>query len=71
MNKKTAKKMLEAEKACNEKITSANSCNHDCYDCKLCYEQGNMEEHIKALEIAIEALDLLITMEGIKVLVAE
>ena len=33
-------------------------CNEDlCNNCELCYAQGNTGEHIKSIEIAINALE--------------
>lgn len=57
MTKEEAKKMLQAEKSCYEKQVAVSGCNHDCYACELCYEQGNMGEHIQALQIAIEIIE--------------
>lgn len=58
MTKDEAKKMLQAEKSCYEKrISAVDSCNNDCDACPLCYEQGNMGEHIQALQIAIGSIE--------------
>ena len=39
---------------CNEKL---------CNNCDLCYAQGNTGEHIKSIEIAIQALEKQIEMK--------
>ena len=42
---------------CNEKL---------CDNCDLCYAQGNVGEHIKSIEIAIQALEKQIPKKPIK-----
>ena len=52
-------KMLIAKEKCMARETSGtdNDCNsHNCFDCPLCYEQGNMGEQKKALLFAVNTL---------------
>lgn len=60
MTNEEAKKMLEAKLKCF--IAETSGTNHDCNmrlcdECALNYEQGNMGEQKKALDLAIKALD--------------
>lgn len=60
MTNEEAKKMLKAKLECLKHETSGT--NHDCNmrlcdGCALNYEQGNMGEQKKALEMAIKALE--------------
>ena len=60
MTNEQAKNMLKAKLECLKHETSGfygdcNRCN--CDECSLNYEQGNMGEQKKALEIAIKALE--------------
>lgn len=54
-----ATKMLEAKKKCLERETSgidADCNNHNCDNCDLCYEQGNMGEQKETLKYAVEIM---------------
>ena len=60
MTNEQAKKMLKAKLECLKHETSGfygdcNRCN--CDECSLNYEQGNMGEQKKALDMAIKALE--------------
>lgn len=52
-------KMLIAKEKCMERETSGidTDCNnHNCDNCDLCYEQGNMGEQKETLKYAIETM---------------
>ena len=46
---------LMRSKGFNEKCDSYNSFE-GCYECDLCYKQGNVGEQIESLKLAIKAL---------------
>ena len=55
-----ATNMLKAKLECLKRETSGTEfdCNNNnCDECSLCYEQGNMGEQQKALQMAIKALE--------------
>ena len=52
--------MLTAKVECMTRDTSGmdEDCNsHNCGECHLCYEQGNMGEQVEYLQMAIKALE--------------
>lgn len=60
MTREEAIKMLTAKAECMTRDTSGmdEDCNsHNCDECHLCYEQGNMGEQIEYLQMAIKALE--------------
>ena len=60
MTREEAIKMLTAKAECMTRDTSGmdEDCNsHNCGECNLCYEQGNMGEQIEYLHMAIKALE--------------
>lgn len=60
MTNEEAKKMLKAKLECLKRETSGTDidCNyHNCDECSLCYEQGNMGEQKEALDLAIKVLE--------------
>ena len=60
MTNEQAVNMLNAKLECLKRETSGTDfdCNNrNCFDCSLCYEQGNMGEQKEALDMAIKALE--------------
>ena len=60
MTNEQAKKILIAKLECLKRETSGTDfdCNNsNCDECPLCYEQGNMGDQKKALDLAIKALE--------------
>lgn len=60
MTREEARNMLVAKTICLTRETSGTDteCNsHNCDNCGLNYEQGNMGEQKKALDMAIKALE--------------
>lgn len=63
-----AKKLLLAKLTCMIRETSGtySDCNnHNCDECNLCYEQGNMGNQKEALKVAMNALDTMIAVRHI------
>ena len=57
MKKIAAIKMMEAKLECLTRASSAlDNCMHDCEDCRLCYEQGNIGEQKECLRMAIKSM---------------
>ena len=58
MTREEATNILKAKLECYKCQTSETDfvCD-DCDECSICYEQGNMGEQKKALEMAIKALE--------------
>lgn len=62
-------KMLTAKEKCMRREISGTNidCNsHNCDDCSLNYEQGNMAEQIKALSFAVDAMTYYKRIEEIR-----
>lgn len=59
MTKSEAIEKLRAYHKCQGLQEKGNKDCHErlCEDCDLCYAQGNTREHIKSIEIAIQALE--------------
>lgn len=60
MTESEAIEMLRAYHKCQRLQAKGiyEDCNVDlCENCELCYSQGNTGEHIKSIEIAIQALE--------------
>ena len=60
MTESEAKEKLRAYHKCQRLQVKGiyEDCNENlCYNCDLCYAQGNTGEHIKSIEIAIQALE--------------
>lgn len=57
MTERDAKCFLIAKLACLKQNTSITPCKGECDNCYLNYEQGNIGEQKKALEMAIKALE--------------
>lgn len=59
MAEKEAAEMLQAKLTCmklEDLSCVGEGCSRDCNDCEYNYKQGTIEEHEKALELAIKAL---------------
>lgn len=61
MTREEAIKKAKAKLECLKRSSSGLSdrCNHDCDDCSLCYEQGNVGEQKEWLEIAIDDMEIV------------
>lgn len=60
MTTEKAKELLQAKLKCRELISLTDiekGCKNDCDNCEYCYAQGTIGEQIKALRIAIKALE--------------
>jgi hypothetical protein len=68
MNRENALKMAKAKLECIERASSGleNHCNHDCDDCSLCYEQGNVGEQKECLKILISILEQQHSKDGME-----
>lgn len=58
MKKTDAIKMMKALLECRERGSSPYAlCNHNCDECSLCYEQGNIGEQKAWLKLAIKTME--------------
>lgn len=71
MTSEEARNMLVAKMICLTRETSGTDkeCNsHNCENCGLNYDQGNMGEQKEALEMAIKALEIVNDFEKAKII---
>lgn len=68
MTESEAIEKLKAYHKCQGLQEKGNKDCHErlCEDCDLCYAQGNTREHIKSIEIAIQALEKRIPKKPIE-----
>ena len=57
MTREEATNILKAKFECYKCQTSKTSDCNDCDECSLCYKQGKIGDQIKALDMAIKALE--------------